>query len=138
MAHLFLCLLSLSFFLHFAASHLIEVPAAKKECFFEDLHINDQVQRLAQRQLDHLTYRPIPDDRYIPSWGWRSLRHRFLGEAVLLLAPRTSLTQAVDPQPRRKCVKEELTILNWDLDYHCRTGWPVRVLLFQSNEFNCG
>ncbi|KAH9973025.1 emp24/gp25L/p24 family/GOLD-domain-containing protein [Lactifluus volemus] len=43
MAHLFLCLLSLSFFLHFASSHLIEVAAAKKECFFEDLHVNDQM-----------------------------------------------------------------------------------------------
>lgn len=25
------------------SSHMIEVPASKKECFFEDLHINDKV-----------------------------------------------------------------------------------------------
>ena len=24
-------------------SHTVEVPAGKKECFFEDLHVNDQV-----------------------------------------------------------------------------------------------
>ncbi|KAI0282372.1 hypothetical protein BGY98DRAFT_955536, partial [Russula aff. rugulosa BPL654] len=40
-------LLALSFllflFFHVVYSHLIEVPASKKECFFEDLHINDQV-----------------------------------------------------------------------------------------------
>jgi hypothetical protein len=26
--------------------HTIEVPAGKKECFFEDLHVNDQVRPL--------------------------------------------------------------------------------------------
>jgi hypothetical protein len=26
--------------------HTIEVPAGKKECFFEDLHVNDQVRAL--------------------------------------------------------------------------------------------
>ena len=25
------------------SAHMIEVPAAKKECFFEDLHVNDKV-----------------------------------------------------------------------------------------------
>lgn len=25
------------------SGHMIEVPASKKECFFEDLHINDKV-----------------------------------------------------------------------------------------------
>lgn len=25
------------------SAHLIEVPAGKKECFFEDLHIHDKV-----------------------------------------------------------------------------------------------
>jgi len=28
---------------HFVSSHIIEIPAAKKECFFEDLHVNDQM-----------------------------------------------------------------------------------------------
>ena len=28
-----------------ASAHMIEVPAAKKECFFEDLHVNDKVRR---------------------------------------------------------------------------------------------
>jgi hypothetical protein len=29
--------------LTFVAAHLIEVTAGKKECFFEDLHINDKM-----------------------------------------------------------------------------------------------
>jgi len=36
-------LLSLFLLFQFVSSHLIEVPASKKECFFEDLHINDQM-----------------------------------------------------------------------------------------------
>ena len=43
MARFLLCLSSLFLFFHLVSSHLIEVPASKKECFFEDLHINDQV-----------------------------------------------------------------------------------------------
>ena len=27
----------------FVSGHMIEVPASKKECFFEDLHVNDKV-----------------------------------------------------------------------------------------------
>ena len=28
------------------SGHMIEVPASKKECFFEDLHVNDKVQSI--------------------------------------------------------------------------------------------
>lgn len=28
-----------------AGAHMVEVPAGKKECFFEDLHVNDKVSR---------------------------------------------------------------------------------------------
>ncbi|KAH9960483.1 emp24/gp25L/p24 family/GOLD-domain-containing protein [Russula dissimulans] len=43
MAHFLLWLSSLFLFFHFASSHLIEIPASRKECFFEDLHVNDQM-----------------------------------------------------------------------------------------------
>ncbi|KAF8506025.1 supernatant protein factor C-terminal domain-containing protein [Russula emetica] len=43
MARFLLCLSSLFLFFHIVSSHLIEVAASKKECFFEDLHINDQM-----------------------------------------------------------------------------------------------
>lgn len=29
-----------------AGAHMIDVPAGKKECFFEDLHINDKASRV--------------------------------------------------------------------------------------------
>jgi len=43
MAHFLLWLSSLFLLFHFVSSHIIEIPAAKKECFFEDLHVNDQM-----------------------------------------------------------------------------------------------
>jgi hypothetical protein len=43
MAHFLLWLSSLFLLFHFVSSHLVEIPASKKECFFEDLHVNDQV-----------------------------------------------------------------------------------------------
>ncbi|KAH9071650.1 emp24/gp25L/p24 family/GOLD-domain-containing protein [Lactarius deliciosus] len=43
MAPFLLWISSLFFFFGFASSHLIEVAASRKECFFEDLHVNDQM-----------------------------------------------------------------------------------------------
>jgi len=43
MAHFLLWLSSLFLIFHLASSNLIEIPASKKECFFEDLHVNDQM-----------------------------------------------------------------------------------------------
>ncbi len=34
------------FFLVSVSAHMMEVPASKKECFFEDLHVNDKVRRI--------------------------------------------------------------------------------------------
>ncbi|KAI0306914.1 emp24/gp25L/p24 family/GOLD-domain-containing protein [Multifurca ochricompacta] len=42
MSHLLLWF-SYIFLFRLASSHLVEVPASKKECFFEDLHVNDQM-----------------------------------------------------------------------------------------------
>ena len=52
-----------------SAAHLIEVAASKKECFFEDLHKNDQVQIIITRTRSVLNA-AIIDDSYIPSWRW--------------------------------------------------------------------
>ena len=38
-------LLCLSLISSLVTAHMIEVPAGKKECFFEDLHVNDKVRR---------------------------------------------------------------------------------------------
>jgi hypothetical protein len=46
-ARFLLWLSSLFIFFQLASSHLIEIPASKKECFFEDLHVNDQVHTVA-------------------------------------------------------------------------------------------
>lgn len=40
-------LLWLSLVAYIASAYMIEVPASKKECFFEDLHENDKA-RLAE------------------------------------------------------------------------------------------
>lgn len=36
-------LLLLAAIIEHVYSHTVEVPAGNKECFFEDLHVNDQV-----------------------------------------------------------------------------------------------
>jgi len=43
---LFSCLTFLIFIPSLISAHLIEVPAGKKECFFEDLHVHDKVRVL--------------------------------------------------------------------------------------------
>jgi len=40
---LFSCLFILTILPSFVSAHLVEVTAGKKECFFEDLHINDKM-----------------------------------------------------------------------------------------------
>jgi hypothetical protein len=40
---LFAFLAALLFLPQIISAHSIEVPAGKKECFFEDLHVNDKV-----------------------------------------------------------------------------------------------
>ncbi|GJE84049.1 endosomal protein [Phanerochaete sordida] len=42
-AALTLCTLFLLVWPTFVSAHMIEVPAGKKECFFEDLHVNDKM-----------------------------------------------------------------------------------------------
>ena len=56
MAHFLLWLSSLFLFVQLAFSHLIEIPASKKECFFEDLHVNDQVRNVALPRLSNSTH----------------------------------------------------------------------------------
>ena len=56
MAHFLLWLSSLFLLFNFVSSHLVEIPASKKECFFEDLHINDQVLRVHIFHVHCMTY----------------------------------------------------------------------------------
>ena len=49
------------------SAHMIEVPAGKKECFFEDLHINDKVRPHLHVYANYLTRCISTDDRNLPS-----------------------------------------------------------------------
>jgi hypothetical protein len=95
MARFLLCLSSLFLFFHFVSSHLVEVPASKKECFFEDLHVNDQVHLDSPRLSNCLTL-IVTDDRHVPGWWRRPLGHRFLGEIRTILVCSPPLTLATD------------------------------------------
>ena len=59
-----------------AGAHMIDVPPGKKECFFEDLHVNDKVSRvLVFYTICILTYGRVVlcvDDCDVPSRRWRS------------------------------------------------------------------
>lgn len=53
-----------------ATAHLIEVAAAKKECFFEDLHKNDQVSSYHMQVFAESNM--SIDDCNLSSWRWRT------------------------------------------------------------------
>jgi hypothetical protein len=84
MAHfLVLWLSSLFLFFQLASTHLVEIPASKKECFFEDLHVNDQVRNVTPStsvKLDSLVI--VLDDCHVPGWRRWPPGHRFLGEVT--------------------------------------------------------
>lgn len=58
----------------FVAAHMVEVAAGKKECFFEDLHVNDKV-RLVLACTAASPHLIRPDDRDISSRWWWAPRH---------------------------------------------------------------
>lgn len=77
---LFSCLASILILPTFVLAHLIEIPAGKKECFFEDLHVHDKVSVF---RCVHKVF--LPDSSYnlddcdISGWRWRPPRYRLLG-----------------------------------------------------------
>ena len=75
MARFLLCLSSLFLFFNLVSSHLIEVPASKKECFFEDLHINDQVLHVHLLTSIQGYLAIVPDDSHVSGWRRRPLGH---------------------------------------------------------------
>lgn len=60
-----------------ASAHMIEVPAGKKECFFEDLHVHDKVRPHTPHpfNMPHSS----PDDGHVSSRRRRPIRYRLLG-----------------------------------------------------------
>lgn len=65
------------------SAHMIEVPAGKKECFFEDLHKNDKVRQHIYVYAKCHTKSTSTDDCNLPSWRWWTLGHRLLGMYVV-------------------------------------------------------
>jgi hypothetical protein len=62
----------------FANAHTIEVAASQKECFFEDLHVHDQVPITPIYGFG--CSRISVDDSYISSRRWWTYGYRLLGE----------------------------------------------------------
>jgi hypothetical protein len=63
-------------------AHTIEVPASKKECFFEDLHTHDQVAHPSRGHHVKLysLINLISDDYNISSRRWWTYGYRLLGK----------------------------------------------------------
>jgi hypothetical protein len=118
MARLLLWLSSLFLFFQLVSSHLIEIPASKKECFFEDLHEHDQVLHAHLFTSVSRDLLIVPDDRHVPGWRGRPLGHRFLGKVASLLPYVTALTQVTDQRSRRRRNSEEHQVLNRDRVHH--------------------
>lgn len=74
------CLTAVLILPNFVLAHLIEIPAGKKECFFEDLHVHDKVSVF---RCIHKIFLPDSshtlDDCDLSGWRWRPPRHRLLG-----------------------------------------------------------
>lgn len=62
------CLFILTGLFSLISAHLIEVTAGKKECFFEDLHVNDKMT---------VTYQ-VAEGGYLDIDFWVSTCHIFL------------------------------------------------------------
>lgn len=69
--------------LSIVAAHMIDLRAAQKECFFEDLHVNDKVSSLwiiCTAPCSHnIPALWLADDRNISGWLWGTHGYRFLG-----------------------------------------------------------
>lgn len=58
------------------SAHLIEVPAGKKECFFEDLHIHDKVRANGLKNMClYINWTIFIDDSHVPGRRRGALRH---------------------------------------------------------------
>ena len=116
-------------------AHKIHIPASTKECFFEDLHENDQVHIMS---LTHMSFQPaFPDDRHVSGWGRWSPRYRLLGMVILLRISSSSSSLAAY-RPRGKLIDEaHETQHRHNLD-NCRQGRSIRVLLFKPDEYGGG
>ena len=68
------CLFILTVLSSAISAHLIEVTAGKKECFFEDLHINDKMT---------VTYQ-VAEGGYLDIDFWVSIRWPFLFAFIAL------------------------------------------------------
>jgi hypothetical protein len=87
--------------------HMIDVPAGKKECFFEDLHKMDKVCPSIDRLNFQLNqFNCTQDDSNVSSGRGRTPRHRLLGERSVVSSSERSRTyvpaldQLADPEDR--------------------------------------
>jgi hypothetical protein len=138
MAHFLLWLSSLFLLFHFVSSHIIEIPASKKECFFEDLHVNDQVRPRCPFQFRPVRSPIVPDDRHVPGWRRWPPGRRFLGKIGSPLVYPSGFTQVAAIQSRGQSTQEEHKVLHRDSVHHRGEGWAVRVLFLQPNEHHRG
>lgn len=108
-SHLLLWLSSLFLFFHLTSSHLVEIPASQKECFFEDLHVNDQVHNRAFPRPSKLDSLIVLDDCHVPGWRRWPLGHRFLGN--IKISPRfpyPSLPNSQINDPTGSAIKKNI------------------------------
>lgn len=130
-------LLLLSCSIYSTIAHIIEVQASQKECFFEDLHINDKVRVIVTMLcISVMTAVPQMTVTYqvggggnldIDFWVWSSYpvgayRSWFcLACRPEQLSPRQTF-EAVD----RLCIHN-----SW-------SGWTIRILFLEYDEYCCG
>lgn len=85
------CLFILSVLSSLISAHLIEVAAGKKECFFEDLHINDKMT---------VTYQ-VAEGGYLDIDFWVSACHTFLHSFICFLQLTDPLGKTLGKQIRQ-------------------------------------
>lgn len=131
-------ILLLSVILQACSAHRIDVDPGKKECFFEDLHHEDQVY-VYSTCLQHLTdgvARFFPDDSHVSSRRWRKYGHRFLRKTSPLSACSIVAHQPTSAAhgPDRSSPELNIQKTDWYLFIHRQKGREIYILLFERDE----
>lgn len=105
-----------------ASAYMVEVPASRKECFFEDLHENDKARIRKPTAIEVLTQ--TIDDSNLSSRRWGTHGYRFLGQKTIRLPYMCANIQADDRSGQPRITQTSQTN-DWDALNYCQEGWET-------------
>ena len=115
-------------------AHTIHVGAGKKECFFEDLHVNDQVRVVYNPSAlpSHVNF-PEDDSNVSSWWRWPS-GYRLLGKLWFSSDKSTAMTRHPGTRPHWSSFGQTYQTVDWPGGSNRGEGWQTWVLFLKSDE----